>query len=263
MSLNKKIILILVLLFSGFFVTKTQALAGASFSLSPSTGVCIPGGTFNLKIILNTDTPSSGATAKINYDPAVLEAQTLTNGTIFPIEIVNSINSATGKIRLDAGVNFANPSNFTGSGTFGTIKFKVLRVGSTSLSFDFTAGSTKDSNVAHAETHQDILTSTSGGSYTFTENNTDSSLDPSCATNAPTPTPTPTTPPGAPTPTPTTAPGVPTPTPTTAPGAPTPTPTTPPAGGGAAGGAPEGGILGPTVFVTLLSLFLIGAGLVL
>ena len=39
MSLNKKIILTLVLLLSCFLATKAEALAGASFSLSPSTGV--------------------------------------------------------------------------------------------------------------------------------------------------------------------------------------------------------------------------------
>lgn len=250
MSLSKKVALVFVFLFSCFFVTKADALAGASFSLSPSTGVCIPGGTFKLNIILNSDQPSSGATAIIKYDSSILEAVTLTNGSIFPVELINSIDSSAGKVRLDAGANFANPSNFTGSGTFGTIKFKVLRVGSASLSFDFTAGDTKDSNVAHAETHNDILTSTSGGSYTFQESNTDTSLDPSCASGgAPTPTPTPTTPPGVPTPTPT---------PTSAPGAPTPTPTVP-----AGGGAPEGGILGPTIFLSVLSIIMVGMGLIL
>lgn len=255
MSLNKRAALIFVSLFLCFFAAKADALAGASFSLSPSTGVCIPGGSFDLNIILTSDEEVDGATAIINYDPSILEAVSLTNGNIFPYELVNSIDSSAGRLRFDAGVNFANPDNHTGSGTFGVIKFKVLQIGGASLSFDFTAGDTKDSNVADAETHNDVLTSTTGGSYTFEEDNTDPSLDPSCASGGGdvTPTPTPTTPPGnggdA-----------------SDDGTATPTPTPAPAGDDgepASGGAPEGGISGPTIFISLLSLLMIGAGLIL
>lgn len=240
MSLSRRIVLTFVLLFSCFLVTKAQALAGASFSLSPATGVCIPGGTFDLDIIIKSDEPVGGATAIIHYDPSILEGVSLTPGEFFPTHLIKRIDSSTGIIRLDRGTDVENPNNLSGETVFGTIKFKVLRVGSATLSFDFTKGSTKDSNIAHAETFRDILTSVTGGSYTFQEGNTNPGLDPSCV------------PGGGSTPTPT-------PTPTTAPGAPTPTPTTPPAGGG----APEGGILGPTIFLSLLSLLMVGAGFML
>jgi len=254
MSLNKLLpTAAFVSLFS--IVAAAPALADASFSLSPSSGVCVPDGTFEVDIILTSDVEIGGATAIIEYDPSLLKAVSLTNGDIFPFELANSIDSSAGRLRLDAGVDFANPDNHTGSGTFGVIKFEALQVGGASPSFDFTLGSTTDSNAADAETHDDALTSTSGGSYTFEEGNDDPSLDPSCVSG------------GEPTPTPefTPTPEVPTPL-TTPPGngggdtAPTPAP----AGSAGNGGeAPGGGILGPTVFISLLSLILVGAGLAL
>ncbi len=246
----------LVFLFFCFFVAKADALASASFSLSPSSGVCVPNGTFEVAITLTSDVEVDGATAIIEYDPRLLKAVSLTNGDIFPFELANSIDSSAGRLRLDAGVNFANPDNHTGSGTFGVIKFEALQVGSASPSFDFTLGSTTDSNAADAETHDDALTSTSGGSYTFEEGNTDPSLDPSCASGGNGVTPTPTS---TPTTAPTAAPTEPAPAlPADRSGGPT------PAGGeGNGGGAPGGGIFGPTVFISLLSLILVGAGLAL
>ena len=249
MSLSKfRAVLFLVFLFSCFLVAKAEALAGASFSLSPSSGVCIPGGTFDLDIVLTTDDPTSGATAIINYDPSLLEAQALSNGEVFPLVLIDDIDADLGIVRFDAYVDFQDPKDFSGSGVLATVTFAVLDVGETSLSFDFEGeGVTTDSNVAHTDTYQEILTSVSGGSYTFEEDNADASLDPSCV-------------PGGET--------TPTPTPTTAPGGddgytnPAPTPTTIPANGGN-GEAPGGGILEPTVFLSLLSILMIGVGLIL
>ncbi len=272
MSLSRKTLFTASLL-SFFFASAAPARAAdASFSLSPSTGVCIPRGSFDLNIVLRADEPTSGATAILNYDPSILEASSLTSGDIFPQELINSIDSSEGRIRLDAGVNVANPDFFSGEGTFGIIRFRVLEVGDTGVSFDFTAGSTTDSNVAHAETHQDILTSASGGTYTFQEDNDGPSLDPSCVSgegSTPTPTPTPTPSPSpspSPSPTPTPPPGGVEPTPTStlyAPGRPTPPPASaaPPTDGGTQ--APAVGTLEPTVFISLLSLLMIGIGLIL
>jgi len=261
MSLSKKTALFFTSLFFCFFATKAEALAGASFSLSPSSGVCAPGGTFDVDIMLESDELTSGTTAILNYDPSILEALALSNGDIFPEVLLNDIDADLGVIRFDAYIEFSNPEDFSGSGVFATVTFTVLDVGDTTLSFDFAGeGETTDSNVAHADTYQDILTSVSDGSYSFQEGYSGESI---CGSE------------------------------NGSGGAddgfeddfeddseddfgggsvPTPTPTVPAYSGEEAGGdytpdlgdeAPGGGVLGPTIFVSLLSLVMIGTGLIL
>lgn len=223
-NLPKKIFAILIISLGLLVLSPVGALA-ATFSLSPSSGSTVSG-TFDVTLSL-TDLAGkevSGIDVYLNYEPSKLEAQSIgVSSGIFNDYPVKTIDSTTGQIAISGAASSFTP--VTTEGTIATITFKALATsGSTTLDFDYTPGSTTDSNIVESGTSTELLTQPPTVTYYF-----------GAAAPTPTPTPTPTTPP----------------------------PSTPPAGNGEPKGAPEGGILEPTVFVSFLSLILISLGMVL
>lgn len=163
------------ILFSGLRENKlclyapTVYAAGASFSLSPASGIYPVGKTFNVDINLNTGgNETSGADTILLYEPEKLEAQGLVAGTIYTSYPVKTINSTAGRISI-SGIVAEATSSFAGEGTFATITFKPLTSGTTTLRFDFTQNEPTDSNVAKKGTQgEDILNSVSNATYTLT-----------------------------------------------------------------------------------------------
>ncbi len=215
-NLPKKLFAALIIS-AGLLVFGTANARAATFSLSPASGSTVSG-TFSVTLSL-TDLAGkevSGVDVYLNYEPGKLEAQEIsTTEGIFTSYPLKTVDSTDGKIAIGASASAFSP--VTTSGTIATITFKALATsGSTTLSFDYTAGSTTDSNITESGTATDILTQPPTVSYNL----------------------------GAAT---------------------TPPPITPPAGDGAPedGEVPEGGIFEPTVFISLLSLIMIGLGVLL
>jgi hypothetical protein len=208
----------------------------ATFTFSPGSGstVC---GDFSLELKLSqlAGKQVSGLDAYINYDTAKLQAVSIDHtGGIFTSYPLETINSSTGKIVIGASASAFSP--VTTEGKVVKLNFKALQTsGTTNITFDYTAGSTTDSNITEAGTATDIITDP--GTFTYT-------LAPTGTTGCQTTTTTP--PPATPPPS-------------------TPPPATPAAGakGAPSGEAPEGGIIAPNLFVSLLSLGLIASGLAL
>ena len=157
----------------------------ATFSLSPTNGSTISG-TFAVTLNL-TDLGGkrvSGVDVYLNYERSKLEAQNINvSGGIFADYPLQTIDSASGKIAIGAIATPGSP--VTSPGKIATVTFKALASsGSTTLNFDYTAGSTTDSNITEAGTATDILTQPPTVTYNF-----------GGATTPPPATPPPTTPP--------------------------------------------------------------------
>jgi hypothetical protein len=151
----------------------TQPANAANLSLSPSAGNANTGNSFNVDIVLNSSGQSiDGVDAVLSYNPSMLEIQDanstaagiqISAGSLMPVVTYNSVNSASGKILFS---QVHNPgTTFNGYGTLATITFKALSAGSATVSFDFTAGNTTDSNVAF--NGSDVLASVSNGIYSL------------------------------------------------------------------------------------------------
>jgi|GEM_PF-2812973 len=159
----------------GLFLFSIPVYANAaSLSLSSASTNYEVGDIFNVNIILDAQgQPVQGVDIRyLNYDPSfleVLDADSQTNGvqikagSLMPNTNANSVSG--GKILFSQ--SSSGSQSFNGSGVLATIKFKVLKSGSTQLSFDFIQNSSMDTNIA--SNGQDILTSVSQKSFTFSE----------------------------------------------------------------------------------------------
>jgi hypothetical protein len=89
--------------------------------------------TFTVSVVVNAGTDQiTAADIWVLYDPAFLQAQTVTTGTFFPA-VTN--NSTSGSVAITALV--VDPGTYkTGEGTVATITFSALKNGTTTLSFD-------------------------------------------------------------------------------------------------------------------------------
>jgi hypothetical protein len=106
-------------------------------SLSPAQVTVSQNGTFNLDVVINAKTDLvSAASVQVNFDPAVLQATSVTAGSFLPIAIVpGAVGSGTASITL--GANPGSP--VSGNGTLAVITFKALQNTTTSVvSFDTT-----------------------------------------------------------------------------------------------------------------------------
>lgn len=144
----------------------------ASFQLDPTAISTPSGSTFDVKVTIDTGTDTiKSADAWILYDPTVLEAQTVTDGTFFTpaTSSVNHDLSTSGKVYISGLIN--DPTNpLKGKGTMGTITFKALNDGTNTLKFDCTDGSTTSSLILKADTTTDtnIITCAQNGTSTIT-----------------------------------------------------------------------------------------------
>jgi hypothetical protein len=186
--------------------------------LTPSSSTLSLGSTINVNIYEDSGSQDvNAAKADITYNPNVFQYNSVTSSSGF------SINAATsgggGSVSIDRG---AIPA-VTGAQLIATVSFTAKGYGTTNISF---SGTSKVLANSGSQANQNILTSTTGGSYTV-----------------PAPPPPPPPPPPAPTPSPSPSPSPsPTPTPSPAPSSrpnpspapkpqptPSPSPTPPPA----------------------------------
>lgn len=162
----KLFLLPLVFLVVLFF--PSEAKAAASLSFSPAAKTVVINDSFNVDVILNTGgQQSDGADVIVRYDGNKLTLVSATLGDLY-INKLTADTSTAGKVTFRA--TSSEDQSFTGTGTFATMVFKAAAEGTANLYFDFTSGSTTDSNVAYLGS--DILGSTSNASYTITQSGT-------------------------------------------------------------------------------------------
>lgn len=143
----------------------------ATLSLFPASWRVNKGCSYSVQVRLNTaQAETNGADIVLNYDPAKLEATTITPGTIFD-DYSSQYIDPSGKV-LITGLAGGSDS-YTGLGIFATVNFTVLEdalEGATKVEFDFDPNDKSkvtDSNVVEEGTNADLLTSVSNGEYTI------------------------------------------------------------------------------------------------
>ncbi len=139
----------------------------ASLSLSPASGSFSLGAAAPaVGIVLDSGGKSvDGVDVIINFDPKKVQVAGVKVATtsLFEQFPQNSIDNVKGQIRFSA-LTF-NPRPVTG--IVGTFAFQSGFAGPVNFNFDFTYGSTKDSNIAEHGTAKDILGKVENGSYTI------------------------------------------------------------------------------------------------
>lgn len=188
-------------------ITHSSAASSATMYLTPSSKTVAIGETFTVDIYEDSGSQDvNAAKADLTYDANVLEYISVTSSSAFSIAAATS--GGGGNVTIDRG---AIPA-VTGPQVVATVTFKGKAGGTSAVNFG--AGSRVLAN-SGPQANQNILTNTTGGSYTV-----------------PSPTPPP-TPPPAPTPQPSPSPTSPPPSkkptsptakPSPAPASPTPTP---------------------------------------
>jgi peptidoglycan hydrolase-like protein with peptidoglycan-binding domain len=148
----------------------------AELSLSPASGTHTVGTTFTVNILLDTD--GSGIDGvdinQLNFNPNLLEvvdADTdaggiqIDSGDLMTLTSVNSVDTNAGTITFSQLTGGGSTYSNTGPEILATITFRVKASGSNTVMFDFTPGSTADTNVA--ADGADILTNVGNGTYTL------------------------------------------------------------------------------------------------
>lgn len=132
--------------------------ASAYLTLSPHAKTMNVGDTFSADIILNTgNTPVDGVDIySLRYQPDLLEViddmpnksgVQITPGSIMALNAANTVSAKFGTIKFSQVAEGGH--NFIGKGTLATVHFKAISPGTAYLKFDFTKGSTIDSNAAY------------------------------------------------------------------------------------------------------------------
>lgn len=166
----KQKILILALVVAGLALGVTAK--AATLTLSPATGSYNINDSFIVSVNLDTTgTAVEGVDILyLNYNTSLLEVQDSDSGTagvqigsgsVLSQVTTNTVDTSTGRITFSKVAG--GGTTYTGSGVLATINFKALATGTANLSFNFTSGSTIDTNVASAGT--DVLTAVTGASY--------------------------------------------------------------------------------------------------
>ena len=105
----------------------------AYLNFDKTTASPLPNETFTADVVVDAGTDQiTSSDIWLVYDPAFLEAQTVANGSFFPA-VTNNITS--GKVSITGLI--VDPGTYkTGAGVIGTVTFKALKTGTTTLSYD-------------------------------------------------------------------------------------------------------------------------------
>lgn len=174
---NKLILfcLIMLLMFSAVPYMSEANLVGntnnATLVLSPNVGAYKVGNSYAIDILLNTHGQNVVAVAAyLNYNPSMFRVVSVdTSGSIFTSEARNVIDNVNGKIEIVRGI--PTPGINTTSGKVATLNIKGLSDSAPltdNFSFDFTAGSTNESNIILNDgLGTDIISGVDNGRYTL------------------------------------------------------------------------------------------------
>jgi hypothetical protein len=129
----------------------------ASITFSPEQIVTSVGESFSTELWLNTDGVSVGGVgAKINFDPTVLQVESIQTHPIFPDYPATMYDNQTGKVVISGIVQSAD-TLYMGNDQFATVTWKTLASGTTTISLSFEPNQTQDSNIAVLFGNGDIL----------------------------------------------------------------------------------------------------------
>ncbi len=158
------------IIFNNFYVL--AASTAATLTLSPQSQTVAPNATFTVNINLNTGGSNIDGVDifYLRFNPAILNVVDsnasllgiqIAPGSLMNVTTANSANNTNGTILFSQTA--IGGTTFNGSGTLATITFRAVNTGTSTLNFDFTLGSTSDTNVASKGV--DVLHSVTNGMY--------------------------------------------------------------------------------------------------
>lgn len=163
----KKFTLVIFLTILTLKVVATHVEA-AKLYIEPPTGTYTQGQDFQARIILDTEgQQTAGTDVYLKFDPQILQAQTVQEGTIYITYLGKSIDNNAGTISLSGIISLDADTGYLGTGTFATVVFRGVGVGTSQVTFDYTPGDKNDSNIAVLDLPDDNLTNAIGGTFTI------------------------------------------------------------------------------------------------
>lgn len=162
-------------------VTADQPVGTASIKVGSTTAKV--GETVSVDIILNTgsnpvNNQTLGVDVDLAFDPAVLsvvdadseaDGIQLKPGELFDFIPANRVNNNLGTISFSASQQPTNDPVVADNQVLATIDFKAVKVGRSTLKFDFTAGALDDTNVIKPVEALDLLNRVEDGIITVTD----------------------------------------------------------------------------------------------
>ncbi|MCA9365724.1 hypothetical protein KC723_02420 [Candidatus Kaiserbacteria bacterium] len=143
------------------FFVMPQIADAAKLSLSPGTGVYTAGGTFTVRVILNTEgQPVNAADATLSFNSSELTVVSVSrSGSIFNLWTQEpTFSNSAGTISFGGG----SPTGYTGSsGTIMNVTFRAATAGTGRVSF------TNGSVLAADGRGTNVLSNMNGGTYTI------------------------------------------------------------------------------------------------
>lgn len=188
-KITKKLVFVLIgvvlfaeLVWAGIMLTKNKTPSSGTVSVNnplpraavrnvSSLSLTAPKNSFKVgediavQVNISSDKPTDGADIIIIYDPKKLSVVPgqgklpVTVGNIYSDYPLNKADETMGSV-LVSGIT-SKPGGVIPKGVFGNFTFRAKSVGQTKISFDYTPGSTIDSNVIEAKSAKDILNSVS------------------------------------------------------------------------------------------------------
>jgi hypothetical protein len=160
----------LIILFLLFLPLTNLAYAqtnSATLSISPASPSVNINSEFNVQIILNTGGESVNAVdARLNFDTARLTVVSITPGSLFA---TYPLQTHSGNLITISGIDSTFNTPYSGNnGVFATIRFRAIQSGTpTPITFEYTNGSTTDSNIVSSTSANDILQSVTNANVTI------------------------------------------------------------------------------------------------
>ncbi len=115
-----------------------------------------------VKIVVTTgNNMSEGSDITLLFNPKILQASgsAFRKGSMYKDYMPAIIDNNKGVIQVSG---LASLNKVVGeAGVFGTINFKAIKAGNTTVKIEFRKGSTRETNVVQAKTGKDILRKTS------------------------------------------------------------------------------------------------------
>lgn len=143
------------------FAGAAAVAEAATLSASPSTGVYSSGGTFTVRVNVNTSgKPINAAEGTLSFNPAELSVVSVTrSGSIFNLWVAEpSFSNSAGTVSFSGGI----PSGYTGSsGNIMSVTFRAKGSGASKVTFS------SASVLANDGAGTNVLTSMNGGTYTI------------------------------------------------------------------------------------------------
>lgn len=134
-----------------------QSIQAGSMQFSQTSLTPKQGELFEVGVVVDTKSESiGGAGARIKFDPKLVIVDSVAVGDIFADYPQVKHDNMKGELVI-SGISANNNSFFSGQGILATVRWQAVAAGDTKISFDFTPGSTTDSNMAVTFGNGDIL----------------------------------------------------------------------------------------------------------